>query len=244
MNDDELLFEWFRQNEADILRYLPHFLSKDSEFKTAADVCSKEHEKIRLLILNWFKQFFVDTATWGLKYWEEFLDIMPQSGDNYTTRRNRIKILLNSHDISTKKFMTNLINRFLTDNSGAIVEHNEEYYFDVYFNNDNIFDLEGLKKAIYLYKPSHLGVKYFATREIKSDIYVYGLVNEINVIEVEAESDYSINPIDVPFVVYGLINVANQINLDFDTSIGERKTNVDGNAIFYGKANSANTIEI
>lgn len=89
-----------------------------------------------------------------------------------------------------------------------------------------------------------MGVKYFAIREIKSDIYVYGLVNEINVIEVEAESDYSINPIDVPFVVYGLINAANQINLDFDTSIGERKTNVDGNAIFYGKANSANTIEI
>lgn len=147
MNDDELLFKWFRQNEVDILRYLPHFLSKDSEFKTAAEACSKEHEKIRLLILNWFKQFFVDTATWGLKYWEEFLDIMPQSGDNYTTRRNRIKILLNSHDISTKKFMTNLINRFLTDNSGAIVEHNEEYYFDVYFNNDNIFDLEGLKKS-------------------------------------------------------------------------------------------------
>ncbi|WP_289130416.1 putative phage tail protein [uncultured Megamonas sp.] len=157
--NDELLFEWFRQNEADILRYLPYFLSRDNELKTVADACSKEHEKIRLLIRDWFYQFFVDTATWGLKYWEEFLNITSQNGDNYTTRRNRIKILLNAHDVSTIKFMTDLANKFLTDNSAKIIEHNSEYWFEVFFNIDGLISLEDLRAAIELYKPAHLGFK-------------------------------------------------------------------------------------
>ena len=242
--NDELLFEWFRQNEADILRYLPYFLSRDNELKTVADACSKEHEKIRLLIRDWFYQFFVDTATWGLKYWEEFLNITPQNGDNYTTRRNRIKILLNAHDVSTKNFMTNLINRFLNDNSGELIEHNESYYFDICFNNGSLFDWEGLKEAIKLYKPAHLGVKFFAMQNVQSSVFVYGLINIAQQIEVEAEKGYSIEPIDNIFTAFGLVNIASQMELNFDTSIGEKNLSLDGKTIFYGIADDANTIEI
>ena len=214
MND-----EWIRQNEVNILKYLPHFLSKDNDYKNTGDICSKEHERIRRYIKDCFNQLFVDTATWGLKYWEDFLNVKPKDGDNYTTRRNRIKMILNSNDVSTKKFMTDLINKFLNDNSGKIIEHNEEYYFDVYFNNDSIFDLDGLKEAINIYKPAHLGVKYFAVQDIKTDVCIYGLANIIEKMEIEAEAGYSINPINAPLITYGLINIVSKIELDFDTNV-------------------------
>ena len=214
MND-----EWIRQNEVNILKYLPHFLSKDNDYKNTGDICSKEHERIRQYIKDCFNQLFVDTATWGLKYWEDFLNVKSKDGDNYTTRRNRIKMILNSNDVSTKKFMTDLINKFLNDNSGKIIEHNEEYYFDVYFNNDSIFDLDGLKEAINIYKPAHLGVKYFAVQDIKIDVCIYGLANIIEKMEIEAEAGYSINPINAPLITYGLINIVSKIELDFDTNV-------------------------
>lgn len=239
MND-----EWLRQNEVNILKYLPYFLSRDNDYKNTGDACSKEHERIRQYIKDCFNQLFVDTATWGLKYWEEFLNVKPKDGDNYTTRRNRIKILLNAHDVSTKKFMTDLTNRFLNDNSSELIEHNESYYFDICFNNGSLFDWEGLREAIKLYKPAHLGVKYFALQNTQSSVFVYGLINIAEQIEVEAEAGYSIDPVEASFFVAGAINIAEQTELNFDTSIGERNLSLDGKTIFYGIADDANTIEI
>ena len=233
-----------RKNEVDILRYLPDFLSKDPIFSKVSNTQSKEHERLRLLLQDLSDNLFIETATWGLKYWEEFLNVKPKDGDNYTTRRNRIKILLNAHDVSTKKFMTDLTNRFLNDNSSELIEHNESYYFDICFNNGSLFDLEGLREAIKLYKPAHLGVKYFALQNTQSSVFVYGLINIAEQIEVEAEAGYSIEPVKASFFVAGAINIAEQTELNFDTSIGERNLSLDGKTIFYGITDYANTIEI
>lgn len=240
MNDDI----WLRKNKIDILRYLPYKLQKDNKFYTVNTAESQEHENIRLIINDLLNQLFIDTATWGLDYFEEFLNIIPKKDDDYEARRTHIKILLNAHDVSTKNFMTNLINRFLNDNSGELIEHNESYYFDICFNNGSLFDWEGLKEAIKLYKPAHLGIKFFAMQNVQSSVFVYGLINIAQQIEVEAEKGYSIEPIDNIFTAFGLVNIASQMELNFDTSIGERNLSLDGKTIFYGIADDANTIEI
>lgn len=150
---------WLRQNKVSILKYLPYFLSKDIRYKTTNNTCDIEHENIRLIINDLLNQLFIDTATWGLNYFEEFLNIIPKKDDDYKARRTRIKILLNAHDVSTIKFMTDLANKFLTDNSAKIIEHNSEYWFEVFFNIDGLISLEDLRAAIELYKPAHLGFK-------------------------------------------------------------------------------------
>lgn len=103
---------WLRQNKVSILKYLPYFLSKDIRYKTTNNTCDIEHENIRLIINDLLNQLFIDTATWGLNYFEEFLNIIPKKDDDYKARRTRIKILLNAHDVSTIKFMTDLANKF------------------------------------------------------------------------------------------------------------------------------------
>ena len=94
-----------------------------------------------------------------MDYFEEFLNIIPKKDDDYEARRTHIKILLNAHDVSTIKFMTDLANKFLTDNSAKIIEHNSEYWFEVFFNIDGLISLGDLRAAIELYKPAHLGFK-------------------------------------------------------------------------------------
>lgn len=232
-----------RKEKVNILRYLPDFLSKDNILKKVSNTQSDEHEKLRLLLKDLLDNLFIDTATWGLKYWEELLSVNFDIED-YSTRRLKIKILLNSHEVSTLKFMIDLSNRFISDKSAFIVEHNEESYFEIEFNNRSIFDFEGLKKAIELYKPAHLGVKYFALQELKSNIYTYGYINIAEQIELEAETGYSIDPVEASFFVGGLINIASSRELDFDTNIGTRNVNLDSKAILFGKSNNANTIEI
>lgn len=150
---------WLRKNKIDILQYLPYKLQKDDRFYTVNTAESREHENIRLILNDLLDQLFIDTATWGLDYFEEFLNIIPKKDDDYQTRCTRIKILLNAHDVSTIKFMTDLANKFLSDNSARIVEHNSEYWFEVFFNIDGLISLGDLRAAIELYKPAHLGFK-------------------------------------------------------------------------------------
>ena len=85
---------WLRQNKVSILKYLPYFLSKDIRYKTTNNTCDIEHENIRLIINDLLNQLFIDTATWGLNYFEEFLNIIPKKDDDYKARRTRIKTLI------------------------------------------------------------------------------------------------------------------------------------------------------
>lgn len=233
-----------RQTPVKTLKHLPKFLPKDNDFKNTALICDDEHEKLRLAILDVKDQFFVETATWGLTDWERVLDISVKKGSSINDRRTQILLKLQGANVVSKAFIVKLINNFLNDASGTIVEHNKEYYFDVCFNNGSLFDWEGLQEAIEIYKPAHLGVKYFALQNTQSNVSIYGIINIAEQIEIEAEAGYSIDPVEASFFVAGAINIAEQTELNFDTSIGERNLSLDGKTIFYGITNDANTIEI
>lgn len=233
-----------RQTPVKTLKHLPKFLLKDNDFKNTALICDDEHEKLRLAILDVKDQFFVETATWGLTDWERVLDISVKKGSSINDRRTQILLKLQGANVVSKAFIVKLINNFLNDASGTIVEHNKEYYFDVCFNNGSLFDWEGLQEAIEIYKPAHLGIKYFALQNTQSNVSIYGIINIAEQIEIEAEAGYSIDPVEASFFVAGAINIAEQTELNFDTSIGERNLSLDGKTIFYGITNDANTIEI
>lgn len=233
-----------RQTPVKTLKHLPKFLPKDNDFKNTALICDDEHDKLRLTILDVKDQFFVETATWGLSDWERVLGISVKDGATIKDRRTQILLKLQGANVVSKVFIINLVNNFLNDNSGNIVQHNKDYYFDICFNNGSLFDWEGLQEAIETYKPAHLGVKYFANQNSEINLSCSGLISIAEQIEIEAETGYSIDPVEASFFVAGVINIAEQTELDFDTNIGERKLSLDGKTIFYGKFNDANTIEI
>lgn len=152
------MFQFLRKKESDILRYLPPFLAKDKVFKEIADDCSIEHEKIRLQIIDLAKQFFVSTATWGLDDWERVLAITTVKSDSYRNRRNRILLKLQGCQTSTIDFIKTLINRYMTEYVGDIIEYNSENRFEIVVDSDKVISYKEMIKAIDTYKPAHLAM--------------------------------------------------------------------------------------
>lgn len=152
-----------RNGPVDILRYVPEFLASDSDFKLLHDCESREHERIRLALGELFKQFFIPVATEkGIEKWEQLIGIIPQKGSDIEARRRAVLLWLQSNQVSTPKFMLNMIKRYYDEEASVkLDEHNEEYYFSI-TSNKFPKDLQGLTTAIEMYKPAHLGYVFNA----------------------------------------------------------------------------------
>lgn len=149
-------FQMLRTNPVDLSKYLPPFLTKDEVFKDTLDACTTEHEKQRLFLKELGKQFFVETATWGLADWERIVGVVPNPTDTYDQRRNRVLLYLMGTQTSTKVFMATLANRYIDGGGTSIIECNEQYMFELVTTGE-ITDFDGLCEAIETYKPAHLG---------------------------------------------------------------------------------------
>lgn len=158
-----MLFEFLRKQglPINISRYLPSFLFKQ-ENKNLQDILaasSWEHEKQKEILTDIAKQFFVETATWGLSDWERIVEVRPNPGDTYQQRRNRILLKLNGTQTATVEFMERLIKRYMEDGSNVkVTENPEEYVFHILLQGHVIYTND-LFEAIDIYKPAHLGLR-------------------------------------------------------------------------------------
>ncbi len=157
---------FLRNQPADLSRYLPKFLLSDANFKAVLNACTYEHEKYRLLLDDLSNQFYVDTATWGLTDWERILALKPSPTDDYEKRRKRILLYLQSHQISTVEYLEKLADRYITNGTTHITEHNRESFFNIFIDNADLKNLRvdraGLHEAMDLYKPAHLDYRLIA----------------------------------------------------------------------------------
>lgn len=176
-----LNMNWMRQNNVNILKYLPEFLAKDDNFKAVADTCSAEHDRIRLQTQDIFQQLFIETATWGLSYWENVLRVKPNAGDDYIQRRNRILMRFQSVQTTTPAYIESLVKRYMS--AGSVVEVEEEnpdYDFRIVTTNGNILYIADMVEAINMAKPAHLGYGIAIKKELDfadDERIRYGLLN-------------------------------------------------------------------
>jgi len=160
------------------LRYLPDFLSKDDVFKNTALICDKQHEKLRVDLLDLKNQIFIETATWRLADWERVLNISVKLNATYDERRNQILLKFQGANAVTEKFMNNLINMFCENKTGYIVPHNSEYYFEVCVSADDKINWKELLETVNLYKPAHLAFYTVLKILLKQDIYQNMKINQ------------------------------------------------------------------
>lgn len=160
------------------LRYLPDFLSKDDVFKNTALICDKQHEKLRVDLLDLKNQIFIETATWRLADWERVLNISVKPNATYDERRNQILLKFQGANAVTEKFMNNLINMFCENKTGYIVPHNSEYYFEVCVSADDKINWKELIETVNLYKPAHLAFYTVLKILLKQDIYQNMKINQ------------------------------------------------------------------
>lgn len=136
--------------------YIPSFYYANEQVKDINTNMVIEVKVLQEAIEDLLKQFFIDTATWGLKDWERMLGLKIDITETLENRRARIKMALRGQGTVTKDMLKNLCKSF-TNGEVDIIE-NTDYSFVIKF-----IDIKGIPgnisyvaDAIEEVKPAHL----------------------------------------------------------------------------------------
>ena len=113
-----------------LINKLPSFYDNDIT-KPIQDSLNVESNSINDEIDNILNQFFVDSATFGLDYWERMLGISKNNFD-IDTRRENIKAKMRSRGTTTVSVIKNICEAY----SNGVVEINanhSDYSFEISF---------------------------------------------------------------------------------------------------------------
>ena len=165
-------FKLLRDSDPDVSKYLPLFLINDPTFKSWLDTQSDEHKRLWLDIIDAWKQFYVNEATWGLSDWETFLGIPTDEKLSYTVRRAAIIAKMNGTQTVTKEFLERTINSFTSDKSSRVVDHPDQYSVDIYLPNGGVLSFEEMNKAIRTFMPAHIGWRYIYQTYVNGSQYI------------------------------------------------------------------------
>lgn len=151
--------DFIRKNKVDLSQYLPDFLTKDPEFAAKLAAESSAHDEVRQELIDILAQFFVSTATWGLTYWEDFLDLPHDETLNYQDRRDRIIQKINGSQTVTLEFLTKLVNQYVVDGQAFINDFPSQYALEILYHGGQVTDYTKLVDEINTYIPAHIGYK-------------------------------------------------------------------------------------
>lgn len=111
-----------------ILQYLPEYYRSSKVMGAIADAQGTELELLYTALDEILAQFFIDTATWGLDYWDEFLGLKTAAYP-LEERRRLLKSKLTMQPPVTRERLKKLLEGVA--DSADVIEHHEEYSFDV-----------------------------------------------------------------------------------------------------------------
>ena len=106
------------------------------------------------------EQFFVDSATYGLDYWEKMLGISKNTFD-IQTRRENIKAKMRSRGTTTVSFIKNICEAYSNGEVDIIVNHSDYSFVIDFIGTIGIpRAFAELDKTINEIKPCHLEHSY------------------------------------------------------------------------------------
>lgn len=142
--------------------YLPQFIINSRIIKEIIDTEFTQLDKIRLDIEDLRRQFFVDTATWGLAVYEKELQIETDLNKDIEERRSNIKAKFRGRGKVDDKLIKSVVDSYTNGNvdvdfkdSTIIITFN-----DIKGRPSNISDV---KTAIESIIPCHLVISYIYT---------------------------------------------------------------------------------
>ena len=118
------------------------------------------------------KQCFVETATWGLDYWEDMLFLPKGTGKTYDERRSIIYARMRATRTTTVEVVKELASAFFSPENVTVTEHNSNYSFNIEFENIKVSTakLQDVINVLEIYKPAHLN--YDFTFSVKTNIQI------------------------------------------------------------------------
>ncbi|WP_411680489.1 YmfQ family protein [Clostridium thailandense] len=151
--------------------YVPSHLLESKIFNINYEVQQREIDSYNESIKDLVDQCFVDTATWGLKFWEEFLGITVDENKVVDYRRSTIKAKLRGTGTITVRLIKNVAESF-SNGEVEITENIQPFTFEVKFIGSRGIppNLDDLKNAINEIKPAHLSVQYKFTYTVWKEV--------------------------------------------------------------------------
>lgn len=147
--------------KANLSNYVPTFISEIPENKAIYDVEGLELGLLNYQLEDIKKQFHIETATWGLDWWEDKYGIETNTFLSYEERREIVKARKRGRGTTTKVMIKNTAEAF-SGGETNIIEHNEEYYFTVHFIGVKGIprNMQAFKDMLETIKPAHLGYNF------------------------------------------------------------------------------------
>ena len=150
-----------------LIDMLPSFYHDSDFVKSYMSSQSIEHNFIKESIDDLVNNLYVDTATWGLDYFEEELGLTTNKSISYEERRERILAKKRGSGTTTKAMIKNTAEAF-SGGEVDIIENFNDYSFIVKF-----VGVKGIPKNLALFKqmleeikPAHLNYELEFTYNI------------------------------------------------------------------------------
>lgn len=144
-----------------LVDYVPNNITSIPEEKAIFKVNQMEIDNLNLVCEDVKKQFHIDTATWGLIFWEERYGIAYNPSMSYEQRREIVKAKKRGQGTVTKAMIKNTAEAF-SGGEVDVIEHDNDYYFTVKFVGvkgipANMDAFENMLEDI---KPAHMDYEF------------------------------------------------------------------------------------
>ncbi len=141
-----------------LLSYQPNYYSNSQVMENINDANANELTSLNGILVDLSNQFYVSTVTTALERWEKQFGIKINTSLTLAARRNRILAKLRGRGTSTVEMIKDVAKSFIDDREVDLIEHNEDYYFEIALKSNVGFscELTVLYDSIESIKPAHL----------------------------------------------------------------------------------------
>lgn len=145
----------------DLMAYLPTYYQSSRVMRAIQDAIANELGNVKFTLTDILNQFFVQTATWGLDYWERELGIPTDPSKPYIWRREVIMAKLRGAGTTTKQMIINTATAF-SSGEVDVIEYPGEYRFEVRFIGVKGIppNMAGFIEMLEQIKPAHLAYSF------------------------------------------------------------------------------------
>ena len=145
----------------DLMKYLPWYYQSSTVMREIQNSIAKEFGIFAYYTEDVCKQFFIDTATWGLSIYEKELDLQTNLSLSYEERREIIKAKIRGRGTTTKAMIKNTAEAF-SGGEVDVIEYPEESKFIVKFIGVKGIprNMQGFIDMLETIKPAHLAYEF------------------------------------------------------------------------------------
>lgn len=154
-----------------LINMLPHYYAGAEEVLQLQNAFENVSEQLHADILDLLKQLYVETATWGLEYWENYLGLSSDRDEPIANRRGRVKTVLRGQGTITKDILKNVCESFV-NGEVEIIELSADYLFKIKFVGEIGIpgNIEYIRETINKIKPAHLAFEFIYLYNTHEDL--------------------------------------------------------------------------